>query len=329
MEGNRNVVFDIVKGVGILLVIIGHLSHGYGIAPFIYVFHMPLFFMVSGYFYRSKKPLVLLKRDIRLLLLPYGIVFFLTLAYGVVMALMRQDIDKFTYWWTENPGTRLPEAASGPLWFLLAMFWCRMFYNLLSVYVIKDMSKRKNMLSGGVMVFLVFIVTTKLIPHDYNFACILAGLSAMLFYMIGHVAKLCGLHVPGIVSVLFVALGFFFLYLSADEVGMEGMKYNHMLINVFAAVSVTYFVYLVCARFKETKVGEGLAWLGRYSIVAFCVHTLMYRIVPWEKALRLFLPSGEDLIVHGGVTLLHIAISIAFCMLVERTKVLRVVFSIK
>ena len=49
----------------------------------------------------------------------------------------------------ENPGTRLPEAASGPLWFLLAMFWCRMFYNLLSVYVIKDMSKRKNMLSGG------------------------------------------------------------------------------------------------------------------------------------------------------------------------------------
>ena len=51
----RNPIFDTMKGIGILLVIIGHqdgvpvpLKH------FIYAFHMPLFFILAGCFYKPK-----------------------------------------------------------------------------------------------------------------------------------------------------------------------------------------------------------------------------------------------------------------------------------
>ena len=49
---DRNSRVDIIKGIGIILVVIGHCN-----LPgrnFIYLFHMPLFFMASGYFYSFK-----------------------------------------------------------------------------------------------------------------------------------------------------------------------------------------------------------------------------------------------------------------------------------
>lgn len=46
---------DIVKGIGLLCVILGHLSAPNQIARIlVYSFHMPLFFFISGYLYKSK-----------------------------------------------------------------------------------------------------------------------------------------------------------------------------------------------------------------------------------------------------------------------------------
>lgn len=48
----RNITFDIMKGIGILLVIVGHLNL-IPMDPYrriIFSFHMPLFLILSGYF---------------------------------------------------------------------------------------------------------------------------------------------------------------------------------------------------------------------------------------------------------------------------------------
>jgi acyltransferase len=47
-QTSREVYLDIVKGIGILLVVIGHLQLDNVIRNFIYAFHMPLFFYVGG-----------------------------------------------------------------------------------------------------------------------------------------------------------------------------------------------------------------------------------------------------------------------------------------
>lgn len=48
VDSNRIVSFDILKGGGILLVILGHIQIPYMLKTVIYSFHMPLFFFVSG-----------------------------------------------------------------------------------------------------------------------------------------------------------------------------------------------------------------------------------------------------------------------------------------
>lgn len=46
---------DIAKGIGIISVILGHLRTPLYISEMIFSFHMPLFFVISGYFYKERK----------------------------------------------------------------------------------------------------------------------------------------------------------------------------------------------------------------------------------------------------------------------------------
>lgn len=51
----RDENWDVVKGLGILLVIMGHSNLPATIYYGIYAFHMPLFFIVSGIFFSDRK----------------------------------------------------------------------------------------------------------------------------------------------------------------------------------------------------------------------------------------------------------------------------------
>lgn len=52
MDMQRNDSIDILKGIGILLVVLGHT--GFAGTSYIYLFHMAVFFMASGYFYKDR-----------------------------------------------------------------------------------------------------------------------------------------------------------------------------------------------------------------------------------------------------------------------------------
>lgn len=91
---------DIAKGIGILLVVMAHNDFAL-VSPFfykfIYAFHMPLFFFVSGMFFKADLPfLTVLRRRFDTLLKPYLftilLIYFMTLSFTKVnfdMATMR------------------------------------------------------------------------------------------------------------------------------------------------------------------------------------------------------------------------------------------------
>ena len=82
MMAQRLTGFDVVKAVAILLVIIGHVWRGLhtaGMIPdqalfaqvdrAIYLFHMPVFFFLSGLFFSARRPLLDFLRNRAVLLL--------------------------------------------------------------------------------------------------------------------------------------------------------------------------------------------------------------------------------------------------------------------
>ena len=71
---NRDTTIDVLKGIGIILVVIGHSCCPQLLNDFIFSFHMPLFFIASGYFFEMKNlenKKDYLKRKIRGIYLPY------------------------------------------------------------------------------------------------------------------------------------------------------------------------------------------------------------------------------------------------------------------
>ena len=63
VDSNRIVSFDILKGGGILLVILGHIQIPYMLKTVIYSFHMPLFFFVRLFLSSNQFERVFCKKD--------------------------------------------------------------------------------------------------------------------------------------------------------------------------------------------------------------------------------------------------------------------------
>ena len=88
----RIVYIDIAKGIGILLVVLAHnelTSYAPFLHQFIYAFHMPLFFFLSGMFFKPEIDFVeLLKKRFNSLLLPYFFTIFLIYFFEIFLGKM-------------------------------------------------------------------------------------------------------------------------------------------------------------------------------------------------------------------------------------------------
>lgn len=62
---------DYMRGMGAVLVIIGHATPRSIVGCFIYSFHMPLFFFISGYLYKHRDAKRMIASKVRYLLVPY------------------------------------------------------------------------------------------------------------------------------------------------------------------------------------------------------------------------------------------------------------------
>lgn len=78
----RDQRLDIMKGIGILLVVFAHVFHKSGI---IYQFHMPLFFILSGVAMIYSKSGFSLKKKAKTLLVPYFIFSIISFVYWVLI----------------------------------------------------------------------------------------------------------------------------------------------------------------------------------------------------------------------------------------------------
>lgn len=99
----RNMYLDIVKGVIIVLVVMGHsIQYGNGyvyldgenfydnsVFKFIYSFHMPIFMLVSGYLFNNSiekyAPLHLFMKKMRMLIIPILLFGLLDRRMGILM----------------------------------------------------------------------------------------------------------------------------------------------------------------------------------------------------------------------------------------------------
>ena len=100
MKKPRIIWIDTARGISIFLVVLGHTILPYSWLIYVFSFHIPFFFFLSGYIYDDKKYptwLSYVKRKANSLLLPYLIFFLLNYIYWILRFDSRNYIEPF-YW---------------------------------------------------------------------------------------------------------------------------------------------------------------------------------------------------------------------------------------
>lgn len=140
----RKYWIDVLRALGIILVVLGHVSKEPNTVIFIYAFHMPLFFLLSGFlFNRHRYDLrTFIIRRSQKLLLPYAFFYLLTLLWWwLVECNFSPPVCSGITWWQRLIPLMWGSNINGwmshniVLWFLPALFSTEVLARLLADYI--------------------------------------------------------------------------------------------------------------------------------------------------------------------------------------------------
>lgn len=154
---DRLVYLDYARFFGMFLVVYGHVVHGFletsrmqdMLAKSIYQFHMPLFFVLSGFGVSLKKHMGPLKgeliNNIKRLFIPYvlwSITYIIfTVKHDALNSLHAKKIFK------ERLGAAVSLRGIAPIWFLAALFLSKCLLNIFIAKLNKDASVKRTVLA--------------------------------------------------------------------------------------------------------------------------------------------------------------------------------------
>lgn len=262
----RRIVFiDLAKGVCILLVVLNHCGFTKDV-PGIAAMRMPLYFILSGLFYKDYGgPVSFVMKKLNRILIP----FFFFLILGLIpMFLIYQPSVIFEK--LISPIVK-PEMINLPLWFLICLFWTNILY-----FSIDRFFNNPYLKTLGVI---IFGSAGWLLDHYDIYLPLFIGsaLSASPFFYIGILIRRLPLlysenkSATILGALLFLGGGFIYCILNdTAHIAFVKNNYHGQLIEIYA-VSVCLVIGLLLAC-KAVGWFPIISYFGRYSIIVLGLH---------------------------------------------------------
>lgn len=222
---------DIAKIAVAFLVVFTHLySYPSVERLYIYSFHMPLFFIVSGMFHKYRG-YIQIKKYVRTILIPalffivlYDIIFIIPfhLGYDIVWSGVERGTNIFHSLWNVLLDGRKESitkiSGNGVCWFLLALFWCKVF---------TDCIKKK--------MYLVLFLTISIV------SALALYLQDSIFHMIQ----------------CFIALPFYYIgFLYKDNINRFVMTYRPTITFAIGLILLSLNVFLTTINGRVSVLGH-------------------------------------------------------------------------
>ncbi len=197
----RNDAIDVAKGIGILLVIAGHVfafaSEFYNAKVIIYSFHMPLFFLISGYCYNQEKYTsfkTFIKTRLIHIVCPYLVFCLFSFLLYIVLRYIYSGIGTDTIQTIINNFIQIFIAQyahvmliNGPLWFIT----CLLVIQIMYYFIAKLKNKFFIIAIVTVLGILGWYLESSYCPVDTSFLPwnLCSAFFSVGFYAIGNLAK--------------------------------------------------------------------------------------------------------------------------------------------
>lgn len=173
---DRIAYLDLAKAIGITLVVLRHCGISIGVFAMI---HMPLFFIISGMFFKEGKTFVdLIKNKTNKLLIPWAFFYILGCLFFYVAASIEPSLKNNYFGFSDVFVHRA--TFNYPIWYLLCLFWVFVMYFVISKII-------SNQLFRTVVV-IVLALCGCLLGHLHVFLpCYVdTAFTSLLFFHIGY-----------------------------------------------------------------------------------------------------------------------------------------------
>ncbi len=356
-RANRRIIeIDIIKALGIICVVIGH--SGSPLTDFIYLFHMAIFFMASGFCYKKVNPnfvmlLSYIKRKIKSLWVPlfvWNAIFVFLHNFFININVYTDNPRIFDYVSGTHIGTTVgyneidiflqllkgflfwtSEEIFGASWFL------RILFIVIVGYVLVDyicLNSKNNYIIQSLISVLFLMAGYLCSIKNYSFHGLEDSLSCYCLY---HIGVMLRYYHERVVYSKRMALVNFFISLSVliylnkiGTISLGNNRYENPLFLLLSSLAGWILLMSVSIFLKDVKCTCLLQLIGKRTISILILHFLAFKIVALGVVLYYKIPIfcvaafpnlyGE----RGGIwiiySLIGVIVPICISLFYEKTK---------
>ncbi|WP_338433468.1 acyltransferase family protein [Clostridium tyrobutyricum] len=295
IKPSNNVSYmDITKGLGIILVVIGH--SGSPITSYIYLFHMALFFFISGYFYKEEysfAPKTLIKRRIKTLYIPFiSYEIFFLIFHNVFIKLNVYSTKIGFQGMTSHSYTKIEfiknfinsitfsstEELAGTFWFFTVLFTINILFCIISFCIIKFIKNNKEAYRFGVILICFFIGN---ILSTYNVKLPRLFDITLFIIVIYYLGFLYKKYEENIKLNIFIFIFCFIGLIISDNYGsidIISRKYTNPIFFIITSLLGIYLTIYVSKYLDKFKAGL-LKYVGKCTISIMALQFLAFKII--------------------------------------------------
>lgn len=302
---------DILKGFNIFLVVLGHIiATNCHLFKIIYSFHVPLFFIISGYLFNFEKYennfLTFLKNRFLRLLLPYFTMLLLFILFylcfespkpfidtpvSAIVDICKSEAIGFLYGFgIVNPYKVTP---IGPLWFLLALFCVEIMF-----FLSYKITKKWNIMLKSIFYFFIsylgiLIGSKMIIPWNLDISLV-----AIFFVFVGYEFRSFKIiekfskqkNEINYIIIIVVLFALWFFTMKNSSLSMDDRIYHNFVYIYISAVSASVILFSLSYKIQDLKflsvINRLLSYIGMETLIILAVHIRVKSNTPYWSCLR-------------------------------------------
>ncbi|MCC6920899.1 MAG: acyltransferase family protein [Alphaproteobacteria bacterium] len=264
---------DAARGLGIVLVVAGHTFNDPLIRSPIFLFHMPLFFLLAGYTMKAEPFGGMFVKRVRSLLVPY--LSFFVLVTAIDVALGRVFDHPVSLDWnhplgalgTALYGGQMLKGSYAVFWFITCLFAAQMVFG----WLLARLPDLRDLRWAAILLACLGLtcLAHRLSPSPWNIA---VAPAALLFLYAGQALRRHGDAVPWPADLAAAAAAIGSLFVAAP-LDMKYALFGTPVVSLIAAALLSYSFIRACQLLARIPVlVDGLVWLGQASLTVMFLH---------------------------------------------------------
>lgn len=303
----RKYWIDMIRGFAIILIVIGHFFQNYSFTNYIYIFHVPLFFVISGLCYNSyggKLKDYIFKKT-KAIVIPY-------ICFGVIIVPMTFLVGSHTTFnFAKVVIKYIVQRRFTTMWFLTTLFVVEVMFNYLERHT--DSKIRtiivSLLISGGAIIYERVINVP--IPWNIDLALLCLG-----FYAIGYSLKSSKIYncemdktfclIVGAGLFTFgIVLGIVSINISAVRLDIFYGQLGMPCVGIMGSICSCLGLVLVFSILPQIRI---LEYVGQHTMTIFALHQMLFKQIFFR-----FLGFPDAI----GVAAFSVVITICICLYLD------------